>query len=372
MNDPIILDANRLRAYFDSIARDFQTTPQQMMVFALILMAALTALVLLAWYQVRLVRAGRRVASARKAAALAASAKLTARQAELVASLTALLRNPREQAHLLLSNVAVYDRAAGALLATAPQRQREVASLRVKLQLGRAHPEQRVVSSADLAPGQRVMLLQPTVRARARVTAAAAEALKIRLERQEQQAAPTIGAAAQLVLARQSGIYQFRTTVLAVDDTEVSIAHSETVRRAQQRAHFRRSMSIAVGVRRRTGAEDANWARVRLLDLGGNGASVANAGLNAGDGVSLRIPDRPPLQMEANVVRTSRRGRVAHLQFADVRENDRDRVYRLILDSSTQRRERNAPNRTGPAAGSPVTTAAGVADRAPAGPGQPR
>ena len=51
MNDPIILDSNRLRAYFDSIARDFQTTPQQMAAFTIILLAMLTGLVLLARYQ---------------------------------------------------------------------------------------------------------------------------------------------------------------------------------------------------------------------------------------------------------------------------------------------------------------------------------
>ena len=140
-----------------------------------------------------------------------------------------------------------------------------------------------------------------------------------------------VAAPAQLILARQSDIYRFTTTVLASDRGEVSLAHSESVRRAQQRVHFRRSMAMAVGLRRqrdmvhvdpslgdakpRTGHDSAPegepWLHARLINLGGNGASLTNSGVAEGERVTLNIPAETSLRIEMVVVRVSLRGPVA-------------------------------------------------------------
>ena len=335
MRDPIILDGQRLREYFASIAEDFVTTPQQMAIFAIVVALVLAALIVFARYQVRIARASRRKSSAQHAARLTATAKLTATEATLVAKLTGLLPRPREQAHLLLSSAARFDRVARPLLATEPHLQRLVASVRVKLGLARGRSEQRVVSTADLMPGQNVLLLHAGGRSSARV--AENGAAGVRLEFETELADPAAsrlhtGALVSLLLARQSGVYRFRTPVLDVSASAVVLAHSESARRAQQRAHYRRFLAMRVAVRRPGIAE---WVATRLLDLGGNGASLVDrSALHGGEAIELRVPSQPPLQIGARVVRTSRRGRVAHLQFADIREADRDRIYRLILDTT--------------------------------------
>jgi c-di-GMP-binding flagellar brake protein YcgR len=117
------------------------------------------------------------------------------------------------------------------------------------------------------------------------------------------------------------------------------LEHSEDVESAQRREYYRRPMRFPVYLR--SAEKEHRPVRSEFLDIGGGGGSVVNPGQRYEEGDTLELTFHPDsektLHIPANVVRTSKGGKVLHLSFENIRESSRDKIYRLLFRQGADR-----------------------------------
>jgi c-di-GMP-binding flagellar brake protein YcgR len=152
-------------------------------------------------------------------------------------------------------------------------------------------------------------------------------------------APPTLarGQAVTVFLQNRAGLFSFATAVRSLDGGLLRLEHSEHLRRTQRRRYYRRRVDLPVEVRR-IGPEGAPPPATvsRLLDLGGEGASLRNPGGTFAQGEELELRFRlggQPFVLQAEVLRVSRGGQVLHARFLALREASRDRILRALLQN---------------------------------------
>jgi c-di-GMP-binding flagellar brake protein YcgR len=142
----------------------------------------------------------------------------------------------------------------------------------------------------------------------------------------------------EILYQNRRGTFSMKTTVLKQEGELLRLAHSEEVDRSQQREHYRREVNLPVYVR--PAGSDERPVQSRFLDLGGGGASLYNPGgrYRGADDVELTFhPDSDErLSLSARVVRTSHGHSVIHVDFGQLRESVRDRIYRVLFNKTTQ------------------------------------
>jgi len=194
----------------------------------------------------------------------------------------------------------------------------------------------------------------------------------------------TPGRTVRVVYQNEAGVFAFESAVLKREGGELSLQHSEDIVSIQKRDHYRKKIRLPVSVS--NALSDEEPVPSEFLDIGGGGASLYNPDkrFQPGDSIFLTFPaagegsfrgggafrgegaaggggairgegaaggdeasggdaqfggtlqsgrgERPrPLDLVATVLRTSRGGRVIHVRYGNIRESDRDRVYRLLF-----------------------------------------
>ena len=149
-----------------------------------------------------------------------------------------------------------------------------------------------------------------------------------------------VGSTVDVFYQSHAGIFQIHTVVQNVEDNILSLRHSESLTRYQQRKYFRRNVSMPVLVKRAESDQPA--LESTLADLGGGGASMQNPQqrFKAGDRLELRFAadGRDRLQVIGEVVRTSNNGQTLHLRFTSIREPIRDKIFQTIFTPRSQAR----------------------------------
>jgi hypothetical protein len=146
------------------------------------------------------------------------------------------------------------------------------------------------------------------------------------------------GSLVEVLYQNSSGLYTFQSEVQRFKDKYLYMTHSESPERVQRRRYYRRNISLPVYIRP-AGAEEKS-TESRFIDLGGGGASLENPQnrFRAGAGVELSFhPDsKSVLNVLGNVVRTSHRGSVIHVNFEHLKDSTRDRIYRMLFTEQTR------------------------------------
>jgi c-di-GMP-binding flagellar brake protein YcgR len=242
-----------------------------------------------------------------------------------------LLHDPSRK-HQLVENQATFNTYASELVDEGRFAEPEIAALRLKLGFKPRDPRQVFHSTAELYTDLPVLVAQKDGKAsRGRILAVTPQNVSIVLG--NGNLIRDRGIPVQVYFQTPSGRFGFNTRVRRAGRRIIEVSHSEHIRRLQRREFYRTRIMLQATVRGLDGEQEA--ADTTLIDLGGGGASIENPEqrFTVGDHVSLsfRYGEEDQIETTGEIVRTSRKGKVAHLRFDFLSESDRDRVIGLLF-----------------------------------------
>jgi hypothetical protein len=206
-----------------------------------------------------------------------------------------------------------------------------ISALRIQLDFPEAGGESLPVSTTALPRGASLSL-RANKRSVLRGVIAEKHADGLKLELRSEVRRLPAGLVLEAQYKSASGIFRFTTAVVYHDGSELLIRHSESLRRFQRRSFFRRTASLPVEVRAEGKPPRLHYTR----DVGGGGAAIMTPerDLGEGDKIALRFilpAGAGKVEGTARVLRVSENGTLAHVRFEEIRERDRDRIFRAIL-----------------------------------------
>jgi hypothetical protein len=105
------------------------------------------------------------------------------------------------------------------------------------------------------------------------------------------------------------------------------------VTRTQRREFYRDRVRHPVKVQGLKGSRVL--ADTVMIELGGGGASIENPGhgFKTGDRINLffRYGEKDSIEINGKIVRLSRRGKIAHIEFIELSTRNRDRIIALLF-----------------------------------------
>lgn len=324
----------KVSEFLDNIARGFQRRPFEIVLFFALILLFLGFLLSVSLIQARKAARRRRREAEERYERLAAKLGLTLEERALVERLASALQG-RDRLFQVLASSAAFNHAVERLGGETPPA--ALAELRLKLGFRAQNPESVPGASSELPEGLPVLVESRgpmgTRRFKAVVQAQEPEALVLNLS----EAPPTLarGQAVTALFQNRAGLFSFETAVRSLDGSLLALEHSEHLRRTQRRRYYRRRVNLPVEMRR-IALEGASPPATlsRLLDLGGEGASLRNPGgaFVPGDELQLKFQlGSQPFELRAEVLRVSRGGQVLHVRFLFMRDASRDRILRALL-----------------------------------------
>jgi hypothetical protein len=156
------------------------------------------------------------------------------------------------------------------------------------------------------------------------------EAIKVNLENRITENHK--GRKALIYTHMYSGIYVFYTKVKKMSNFQLLLEHTFKLKALQRRSFFRKNVNLPVLIEK-TG-DVVQPVSTMIYDISGGGASIdnRNIGLNPHDDIKLSFPNNKilTLRLNAEVIRTSRNGKTAHIKFNHLKYSTQDRIIRLI------------------------------------------
>ncbi|AFG36487.1 flagellar brake protein [Spirochaeta africana] len=253
-------------------------------------------------------------------------------EADVIRLLAGYMRTS-ERKYMLLLNQGLFDACAQTALETGELSEDETAVLRVKLGF-RSRAGAALDSSTQIPKGAPVILQLSDGRVvQAQVRSVDGESLCTSLP---EQAMPLrADDQVEVTFHHASGVYAFTTEVRAVAGDELRLRHSEHLQRVQRRRYYRRTIAMPAFVQH--AGTDRTMIATRFIDLSAGGASLENPGRRfaAGEDISIsfQADTSKMLHVIGRIVRTSRGGRVMHVDFRHLQETLRDRLYRIVFRS---------------------------------------
>jgi hypothetical protein len=163
-------------------------------------------------------------------------------------------------------------------------------------------------------------------------------AMIVRLEKSRHKLDP--GKTIEVLCNSPDGMYRFQSSVIARDNKQLSIRQSFRVENVQRRKYRRRRLERVCDIRIGGAARDATTTQTVDLSLGG--AAVKNPHKKLMPAIPIEFVLDPnttaPLVIPGMVVRVSQRNKIAHVQFSNVDEKTRHRLFRRILAASSATR----------------------------------
>lgn len=317
-----------------TVASGFETSLIESIAVISIIIALVVFFVVYGLHKQRQREHARELAGAQRYRELVQRHQLTPSEEDLIQQLVDTLKRSRE-AYRLLESQGRFNRAAAELLSRETVTAGQISALRVKLGYTGRPIGLQPHSSVDIPLGAVVRVEQRRAGAQeATVTASPSNSLCLRVE--EDSTAPAAGTQLRVVYQNESGVFAFSTVVLIREGVHLFLQHSEEIEKQQQRNHYRRTMQLPVRVYPQITDEDP--LESECIDLGGGGASLYNPDtrFEAGDTLYLGfdLPEGDPIELPATVIRTSRKRTVLHVRYGNIREAQRDRIYRMLFYTS--------------------------------------
>jgi c-di-GMP-binding flagellar brake protein YcgR len=323
----IVLDEEKLSIFFESVASGFQRSLFEIVLSVALLLLFVVFLIVVHRLQKRKTRREVARRDRERYRRLLDKNALNPQEQDLIERLATQLHSP-QKAYLLLVHQPTFNACAGRLGPGADAAL--LAALRLKLGFGSREPEKAIASSAELEPGTPLFIRREKGEDSAgRIIRIMPSALVVSLDRPEGAAA---GSTVTVFLQSASGLFSFQSQILSSNREELHLAHAENITRYQRRRYYRRQADFPVYVRR-AGEDSLKLSLVR--DLGGGGASLQNPrGIyKAGDDLELSFHPEGSFSFTllAEVLRTSRQGKLLHVRFGPLKESTRDHIFSLLF-----------------------------------------
>jgi c-di-GMP-binding flagellar brake protein YcgR len=324
------LDEEKLRAIIEGM-QGLVRDPLDVAVFALLLIGIIAAVFILNRRQLRRDRERKIERALHRYEQRIRERGLGHTDISILESMAELQRDLSRK-HLLVENQATFNTYASELADDGLFTESEIAALRLKLGFKPRDPEQAFRSTAELYPDMPVLVaLKGSASSRGRILAVTPQSVSIALGKKNPFR--TRGMQVQVYFQTPSGRFGFSTRVRKGGKHIIEVSHSEHIRRLQRREFYRTRIMIPASVRgldREQETEDT-----MLIDLGGGGCSIENPDqrFTTGDhvGLTFQYREEKPIETTGEVVRTSQRGKVAHIRFDFLSERNRDRVIGLLF-----------------------------------------
>jgi hypothetical protein len=324
------MDNQNVSDILRSISRGFVQSPEQRILFIVIL-AAFVLLIVLVYFLQELRAKARHFRNATEVYDHLTRQLGLSRSERGLADRLAGCCKPPDKKYLVLLSPHTFDACAEKLREREEVPEMTLAALRLKLDFSARRPEDVPASSSELPRGMRITLTQKGKPAmRARVSRQVPEALVIAVE--EGSMLPDRGVPLTVYFQNQSGLFAFLTHVRTTSGRDVFLDHSETIKRSQRRKYYRRAVQLSASFARENNPE--RQLTTTILDLSGGGARIENPGVpvKAGDRLILTLrAGAEHITLAARVVRKSHRDEYLHLQFEGLSETVRDRLIGLVF-----------------------------------------
>jgi hypothetical protein len=332
----IILDADKLKEFYDNVASGFHKSPFEYILFAVLIGLGILALLFFTISQIKAGRRNRKRASERLQTIIQKHG-LSPAEEKLVRRLARYF--PRDKRNLpdMLTRARTFNACVTRMSAKERIDDNDLAALRVKLglnggqgQTGAAKPFSHLLHSTAEFPKGSAVKLSPRGGGtfKGRIEEVGARGIVI-----STTAAAPPGSPLVLEVDSRSGCYLVHTHVLELGRGRLMAAHSERVERIQNRRFYRKPTRIPVTLKLPGDAGKSFFSYA--LDLGGGGARVKNPGFKAFRGlellITLRLEGEDPLTLPARVTRVSDKDSALSLSFGPIKEAVRDKIMRIVL-----------------------------------------
>ncbi len=139
-----------------------------------------------------------------------------------------------------------------------------------------------------------------------------------------------IGKPIKITYHTKQGIFAFETKILANQSNELKLDHAFHKKKIQRQQYFRKNIHLNAQVRKLKNKADYIC---RLYDLSAGGASIKNHRFQVGDTLILTMNEIPNYNktVYSTVVRLSNAKKVAHLQFLDLSDQDKDKLIQYNI-----------------------------------------
>ncbi len=326
-----VLDEEKLSQILTEMSEGFARNPIEIALFSVLIIGIVVAVMLLYRRQLRTGREQRLRHSQQIFLRNVRERKLRLDEISLLESMTGYLKSP-DLKHLLVENQGTFNSCAAKLLESGGAVSSEIAALRLKLGFRPRSPEQPFHSTAQLFENLPVIVVQKGRQGcRGRIDRVEPHILGIEVG--DGSIPLKRGLPVQVYFQTPSGRFMFSTRIRKVGKGYAEVVHSERIKRLQRRQFYRKKIMLPIYVKR-AGLEEPTQLTT-LIDLGGGGASIANRELNceAGERVSLSLiaPKKERIDIAGVVLRVSRGGKIAHVQFDHILETDRDRIMNILF-----------------------------------------
>lgn len=324
------MDSQNVSDLLRSISRGFIQSPEQRILFIVVL-AAFVLLIVLVYFLQELRAKARHMRNATEVYDHLTRQLGLSRSERAMADRLAGCCKPPDKKYLVLLSSHTFDACAEKLREREEIPEMALTALRLKLDFSARRPEDIPASSSELPRGMRVILTQkgkPTMRAW--VSRQDPEALVAAVD--EGSVLPERGIPLTLYFQNQSGVFAFLTHARKISGRDAYLDHSETIKRSQRRKYYRRAVQLSASFVLENNPE--RQLTTTILDLSGGGARIENPGIpvKPGDRVILGLrAGAEHITMAARVVRKSHGDEVLHLQFEGLSETVRDRLIGLVF-----------------------------------------
>jgi c-di-GMP-binding flagellar brake protein YcgR/cbb3-type cytochrome oxidase subunit 3 len=337
---PIILDEQKLAKFLDDISRGFKQSPMEILLALTLLLLFIGFLIFMYKLQKKRLQETRNRRYLELYEAAMAKLNLNPSELYLLERLARYLKTP-ERKYLLLVNHSTFNACASRLCRQEDVQEVSLSSFRIKLGFSDQDPERIPSSTAELPQGLPV-LITSRIGNRATGRVAGSQPQSLIISPTEPIQLPC-GIPVTVYFQNRSGVFSFTSHVqdtLGKAEPAIHLAHSETIRRTQRRAYYRKKLTLPIFVRP-AGSEEKPLLSA-FLDLGGGGASLRNQQNRYKAGTDLELTFLPSgadrLSLTAKVIRTSRGGRVLHVRFGTITDSARDRIIgSLFLKARTRK-----------------------------------
>jgi hypothetical protein len=319
--------------FFRAVSIGFERGRSEILILGGALLVLLVGLSIYAWVRNR--REKQRLAARRRELfeRNAEAHDLTSEDRKLVSRLAQFLPEPGKS-YLLLQNQHVFNACAREAVGRGSEElEHQISAIRVKLGFTSKRVDAPPKSSAELPPEAGVFI-EPADGERIEAVVKKPSHERFRVEA-EKPVDWNRGAEVTVYYSNAAGVFRFETSFRESHGNLLFFSHSEQIEQQQQRESFRRELHLPVYVYSEKLPD--KHAETHFEDLSGGGAAIDNPEkqLGKGDEVELSFSRNASgqLNVSASVVRTSQSGQVAHLKFHDLREGDRDRIYRVVFQA---------------------------------------
>ncbi len=246
-----------------------------------------------------------------------------------------LMRNPRNR-HRLLDDPVLFLKAARRAIREGIATERELMDFARRVGLSVDQIGLDAMSTLKLAAGVEVSVADDAMNSGAGTVAAVhGDSLRVRLRRGH--TAFGIGTRLDVVCNSNQGLFRFSSLVKDASGKVLHLEHTDRIEHVQRRQHRRHTTDIPVHVGSAGGALHAS--RTTDLSIGGCAVKNPKRAFAAADQLTVRLEQNGlKLALPGQVVRTSRGSRILHVQFDELPEGTRHKLFRTIMSASAKKK----------------------------------